>query len=320
MPQNAGRTIACKVIKRNRPGDSAIFREISILLAVKHPNLIELLDTAQDELNVYLFFPKYDTSLQDYLAIQIFLPDHAARRIVWQILNGVRYLHGLGISHRDIKPENILVCTRWSTQNPTICIADLGMATYQARSGASIYGTVSFMPPEAIASFVDPTVKMNAGGSAYKGVKLRGAYIPFFFCCTDDTIILLPPHRSPIPNDAPHRRRRHPGLERSRTLTLHGIQHTQHNASVVVTSFRARLYPSAHIPHQFCPNKPLVDNCAGAAARCEFTSSAPQAANPLLFVSSAASLLSHRSIVSISCPTHHPSTILYRHNSRCASG
>ncbi|KAK6971629.1 kinase-like domain-containing protein [Favolaschia claudopus] len=151
------RTIACKVIKRDR-GDSAIFREISILLAVKHPNLIELLDTAQDELNVYLFFPKYDTSLQDHLATQILLSDHAARRIVWQILDGIRYLHGLGISSRCSQPDNILVCTRWSTQNPTICIADLGMATYQAHSGANIYGTVSFMPPEAIASFVDPTL------------------------------------------------------------------------------------------------------------------------------------------------------------------
>ncbi|KAK6987805.1 kinase-like domain-containing protein [Favolaschia claudopus] len=156
------RTIACKVIKRDR-GDSAIFREISILLAVKHPNLIELLDTAQDELNVYLFFPKYDTSLQDHLATQILLSDHAARRIVWQILDGIRYLHGLGISHRGkcSQPDNILVCTRWSIQNPTICIADLGMATYQAHSGANIYGTVSFMPPEAIASFVDPTLSYD---------------------------------------------------------------------------------------------------------------------------------------------------------------
>lgn len=49
-----------------------------------------------------------------------------ASNIVRQIINGVKYLHSLGIAHRDLKPENLL-CSG-EADEMTIKIADFGLS------------------------------------------------------------------------------------------------------------------------------------------------------------------------------------------------
>lgn len=43
------------------------------------------------------------------LIIALGMPNSDAFRYFSQLLNGVEYLHSLGISHRDLKPENLLL-------------------------------------------------------------------------------------------------------------------------------------------------------------------------------------------------------------------
>ena len=69
-----------------------------------------------------------------------------------QILEGLVYLHKLGIAHRDIKPDNILI----NSQNQ-IKITDFGLAAYlegkdkgDLAGGKTQVGTFSYGPPEKV--------------------------------------------------------------------------------------------------------------------------------------------------------------------------
>lgn len=51
------------------------------------------------------------------------LPVPVLKSLLWQLLNGVAYLHDNWIIHRDLKPANILV-----TSTGQVKIGDLGLA------------------------------------------------------------------------------------------------------------------------------------------------------------------------------------------------
>lgn len=52
------------------------------------------------------------------------MPAVNAQTYMKQLLCGVKYLHGRGITHRDIKPENLLI-----SNTGVLKISDFGMAT-----------------------------------------------------------------------------------------------------------------------------------------------------------------------------------------------
>jgi cyclin-dependent kinase 8/11 len=51
------------------------------------------------------------------------IPEYTVKSFLWQLLNGIAYLHANWILHRDLKPANILV-----TSDGVVKIGDLGLA------------------------------------------------------------------------------------------------------------------------------------------------------------------------------------------------
>ncbi|MBN2857388.1 MAG: protein kinase, partial [Candidatus Delongbacteria bacterium] len=74
--------------------------------------------------------------------------------IVYQILDGLNYLHSNNIIHFDIKPENIFIVDEKG--EPTVKILDFGLSEIKKhnKQNISAKGTLSYIAPEF---FLDPT-------------------------------------------------------------------------------------------------------------------------------------------------------------------
>ncbi|KAJ7808619.1 kinase-like domain-containing protein [Mycena leptocephala] len=148
------RPAACKAIRLEDSGmERWILHEIQILNQLNHPNIIKLYDTANADHYIFLFFQQYDASLRQYVDAHILLEESETKCIMWQILQGIRYLHSLNIAHCDIKLENILLQLVQPYPYPAVCIADFEMALYEDKTNqgySGVCGTISYLPPEAI--------------------------------------------------------------------------------------------------------------------------------------------------------------------------
>src|SRR5690606_18345407 len=72
------------------------------------------------------------------------------KNIIFQIGNGLRYLHSYGIIHRDLKPENVLIDVK--NYNLKVKIVDFGLSVVSGFDfiTSSTLGTVNYITPEVI--------------------------------------------------------------------------------------------------------------------------------------------------------------------------
>ncbi|KAJ7139945.1 kinase-like protein [Mycena epipterygia] len=155
--RTARRQVACKTIRRKKGCDmSQIFKEISILNGLEHPNINRIYDTEQDEQFTFIFL-QLCTGGDLFTYITAYaeqgrspsLCEAESKFIMYQLLIGLLYLHSKMISHRDLKPENILLHA--PGPYPRIVIADFGLARPKAyQETLNVCGTVSYLPPEGI--------------------------------------------------------------------------------------------------------------------------------------------------------------------------
>ena len=127
--QDGSVEVAIKLIKRdnlnaNPTRQTKIYREVSILKGLAHPNIVRLHEMVETERYIGIIL-EYASGgeLFDYILNHRYLKDPAARRLFAQLVSGVGYLHKKGIVHRDLKLENLLL-----DRNRNIIITDFGFA------------------------------------------------------------------------------------------------------------------------------------------------------------------------------------------------
>jgi serine/threonine protein kinase len=101
-------------------------RERSIHAALRHPNIVRLFTSFEDETNIYLVMEQAtqgDLFMKMCAATQHFSERTIVAEFLQPLLLSLDQLHTLGILHRDIKPENLLVCG-----DGTLKLADFGLA------------------------------------------------------------------------------------------------------------------------------------------------------------------------------------------------
>lgn len=106
-------------------------RETEALRAVRHPNIVRLLDSGWDtgRESYYLVLEWLDDSLSDVLAREgPYSWDALGSRIAQPLAEALAHAHLSGVTHRDIKPQNVLFDDSGIPK-----LADFGIAKMQAK-------------------------------------------------------------------------------------------------------------------------------------------------------------------------------------------
>mmetsp|Transcript_34709 Transcript_34709/g.25849 ORF Transcript_34709/g.25849 Transcript_34709/m.25849 type:complete len:128 (+) Transcript_34709:247-630(+) len=102
----------------------SVHRERKILQQLKHPNVIRMEATFQDDENLYFVLEFAENgNLMKLLKNFRTLPAELARYYAAELVLALEKIHSNGFVHRDLKPENILIDSKYH-----IKISDFGDA------------------------------------------------------------------------------------------------------------------------------------------------------------------------------------------------
>ncbi|GAA5990099.1 hypothetical protein JCM10908_005821 [Rhodotorula pacifica] len=180
--EEEGELVAIKKFKPDKEGEVVTYtgisqsacREIMINREILHVNVTALREVMLEEKSIYLVF---EYAEHDFLQIihhhsstRTQLPLGVLKSLMWQLTNGVSYLHDNWIIHRDLKPANILV-----NEKGQVKIGDLGLARLYQEPLQSLYTsdkivvTVWYRSPELLlgARHYTPSIDIWSIGCIY---------------------------------------------------------------------------------------------------------------------------------------------------------
>ncbi|XP_025890152.1 serine/threonine-protein kinase H1, partial [Nothoprocta perdicaria] len=145
---------AIKMIEtKYREGREVCESELSVLRRVRHTNIIQLIEVFETQDRVYMVMElATGGELFDRIIAKGSFTERDATRVLQMVLDGVKYLHTLGITHRDLKPENLLYYHPGTDSK--IMITDFGLASARKKGDDCLMkttcGTPEYIAPEIL--------------------------------------------------------------------------------------------------------------------------------------------------------------------------
>jgi serine/threonine protein kinase len=145
------------VASRDTEGQQAILKEAKMWLALRHPNVVSVLDVGETGGDWFQVLELVDgPSLDDLLRAMDPLPVNEALCIAQRIALGLAEAHGMtnsgkprDVVHRDVKPGNILI-----SSDGVAKLTDFGIARTNERLGRTaagiVKGSLHFLSPEQV--------------------------------------------------------------------------------------------------------------------------------------------------------------------------
>ncbi|GAA6000837.1 hypothetical protein JCM10207_004682 [Rhodosporidiobolus poonsookiae] len=145
------RTYSDKEDQRTKGMISSLKAEIELLKDLDHPNIVLYLGMEQtpEFLSIFLEYVP-GGSIGRIIRTHGKFEENVIKFFTLQILDGLEYLHSLGILHRDMKADNILI-----DQDGMCKISDFGTSKksgdiYQNNEAMSMQGSIFWMAPEVV--------------------------------------------------------------------------------------------------------------------------------------------------------------------------
>lgn len=115
-----GKQYACKIVKKDKNMNDAqsMSTELEIMKRIRHRHVVSMYELYETPNCLWMVLELVSGGdLYHHLATQTGYSEAVASRYMKQMLQGVHYLHSLGIVHRDLKLENILLSVSSSEEN-----------------------------------------------------------------------------------------------------------------------------------------------------------------------------------------------------------
>ncbi|ETN38261.1 uncharacterized protein HMPREF1541_06292 [Cyphellophora europaea CBS 101466] len=174
---------AIKKFKPEKEGDNiqytglsqSAIREMALCTELSHPNVVHLAEIILEDKCVFMVFEYCEHDLLQIIhhhtqPTRRPIPASMIKSILFQLLNGLFYLHQNWVIHRDLKPANIMV-----TSSGHVRIGDLGLARLFHKPLSSLYSgdkvvvTIWYRSPDLLlgARHYTPAIDMWAVGCIF---------------------------------------------------------------------------------------------------------------------------------------------------------
>ncbi|GAB5592197.1 hypothetical protein Unana1_07097 [Umbelopsis nana] len=192
---NTEKLYAVKEYRKRRKGETEkaymkkLTSEFCISSTFRHKNIVEAVDLVMDEQKRWCIVMEYCYGGDLFNAIKTGQMTSCEINCNFrQLLDGIQYLHSVGVVHRDLKPENLLLAGN-CLKITDFGVSDVVQMSWETKRHMSegVYGSEPYIAPEIWTSKIYDGIKVDIWSAAIIFYSMQTGSIPWRIAKIDDT-------------------------------------------------------------------------------------------------------------------------------------